>query len=194
MASSEAFKSFTLSSMVFQLRKHAQVDLLLVSGSPPCLLSVVMVAGMHCLFTATAANKAARPVTAIRHYYPLRKWITHALANDPLGRVRPTSLVAYFIRLARHVRHRSVFDDLDHCAVRWSAKCCVTIQSQDVDTPLWSVRAGLVVVLAGAAPGCGGDRSARSPGMPRTAVAVPGGLPPEGRGEKLPPRNGESPG
>ena len=51
---------------------------------------------------------------------------------------------------------------------------------------------GLVVVLAGAAAGYGGDRK-----RPVTGDAVRGsrravGLPPEGRGKKLPPRNGQS--
>ena len=53
---------------------------------------------------------------------------------------------------------------------------------------------GLAVVLAGAAAGYGGDRR-----RPVTGGAVRGsrravGLPPEGRGEKLPPHNGETPG
>ena len=53
---------------------------------------------------------------------------------------------------------------------------------------------GLVVVLAGAAAGYGGDRR-----RPVTGDAVRGsrravGLPSEGRGEKLPPCNGETPG
>jgi hypothetical protein len=53
---------------------------------------------------------------------------------------------------------------------------------------------GPVVVLAGAAAGYGEDR-----GRPVTGGAVRGsrravGLAAEGRGEKLPPRNGESPG
>ena len=53
---------------------------------------------------------------------------------------------------------------------------------------------GLAMVLAGAAAGYGGDRSGRSPGVPCAAADAPGGLPPKGRGEKLPPRNGETPG
>ena len=53
---------------------------------------------------------------------------------------------------------------------------------------------GLAVVLADAAARYGEDRSGRSPGVPCAAAAAPGGLPPKGRGEKLPPRNGEPPG
>jgi hypothetical protein len=53
---------------------------------------------------------------------------------------------------------------------------------------------GLAVVLVDAAAGYGGDRSGRSPGVPCAAADAPGGLPPKGRGEKLPPRNGETPG
>jgi hypothetical protein len=52
----------------------------------------------------------------------------------------------------------------------------------------------LAVVLVGAAAGCGGDRSGRSAGVPCAAADASGGLPPKGRGEKLPPRNGETPG
>jgi hypothetical protein len=53
---------------------------------------------------------------------------------------------------------------------------------------------GLGVVQAGAAAGYGGDRSGRLPGVPCAAADAPGGLPPKGRCEKLPPRNGETPG
>jgi hypothetical protein len=52
----------------------------------------------------------------------------------------------------------------------------------------------LAVVLAGAAAGYGGDRRRPITGGPCAAAAAPGGLPPKGRGEKLPPRNGETPG
>jgi hypothetical protein len=53
---------------------------------------------------------------------------------------------------------------------------------------------GLAVVLAGAAAGYGGDRDGRSPWVPCAAADAPGGLPPKGRGEKLLPRNGGTPG
>jgi hypothetical protein len=39
-----------------------------------------------------------------------------------------------------------------------------------------------------------GTAGGRSPGVPCAAADAPGGLPPKGRGEKLPPRNGETPG
>jgi hypothetical protein len=57
---------------------------------------------------------------------------------------------------------------------------------------IWRVVEGLAVVLAGAAAGYGRDRSGRSPGVPCAAADAPGGLPPKGRGEKLPPRNGQT--
>ena len=38
-----------------------------------------------------------------------------------------------------------------------------------------------------------GTAGGRSPGVPCAAADAPGGLPPKGRGEKLPPRNGETP-
>jgi hypothetical protein len=59
--------------------------------------------------------------------------------------------------------------------------------------PHWRDPDGLAVVLAGAAAGYGGDRSGRSPAVPCAAADAPGGLPPKGRVEKLPPRNGEIP-
>ena len=49
------------------------------------------------------------------------------------------------------------------------------------------------MVLAVAAAGYGGDRRRPVTGMPCAAADAPGGLPPKGRGEKLPPRNGEIP-
>jgi hypothetical protein len=48
------------------------------------------------------------------------------------------------------------------------------------------------VVQAGAAAGYGEDRRRPVTGVPCAAAAAPGGLPPKGRGEKLPPRNGET--
>jgi hypothetical protein len=56
------------------------------------------------------------------------------------------------------------------------------------------VRVGLVVVLAGAAAGYGGDRKRPVAGVAVRGSRRPVGLAAEGRGEQLPSPSGETPG
>jgi hypothetical protein len=59
----------------------------------------------------------------------------------------------------------------------------------------WRDADGLAVVLPGATTGYGGGpQAAGHRGRRARQLGAPGGLPPKGRDEKLPPRNGEPPG
>ena len=70
------------------------------------------------------------------------------------------------------------------------ARCCDIFPAIGASGALASARSW----CGGRGSGIGGDRRRPVTGVPCAAAAAPVGFTSEGRGEKLPPRNGESPG